>query len=103
MAYFKSTFALDLIAFLPQVLSGLDPFFGITKMLRLYYYELLHYPIEVLINLYHREKEEKYIYTIVYAFKTVCRILLLMHYLAVIWIYVGSEHFLDFEEGRLPW
>ena len=36
MAYFKSTFALDLIAFLPQILSALDPCFAITKMLRLY-------------------------------------------------------------------
>ena len=33
----------------------------------------------------------------------VLRILLLIHYLACLWIWVGSEAFIDYEEDRLPW
>ena len=34
---------------------------------------------------------------------TISRIGLLMHILAILWLYVGSEAFMDYEEGRLPW
>lgn len=34
---------------------------------------------------------------------TFCRIMLLLHYLAVAWLFVGSEYFNDYEPGYSPW
>ena len=40
---------------------------------------------------------------IVYACSTLCRIALLLHYLAVIWVWVGSASFIGYEDGYEPW
>ena len=29
--------------------------------------------------------------------------MILLHYLASLWLFIGSEYFMDFEEGHLPW
>ena len=29
--------------------------------------------------------------------------MVLLHYLACLWIYIGSASFIDFEEGYVPW
>ena len=55
------------------------------------------------IKLYARNRDERFRYVVIYAVKTVCRILLLLHFLAIGWIWIGSEAFRDFEEGYTPW
>ena len=40
---------------------------------------------------------------IVYAFSTFSKIIILLHYLGCLFIYIGSERFIDFEEGYVPW
>ena len=48
--YLKSTFMLDLIANLPQILSMMNPTITFLKNLRLYQISLLHYPVNLLIG-----------------------------------------------------
>lgn len=38
-----------------------------------------------------------------YAISTLCKIVIILHYLSFLWIYVGSETFLDYEDGFVPW
>ena len=33
----------------------------------------------------------------------ICQITVLLHFLSCLWIYVGSEAYLDHEEDYLPW
>ena len=99
--YIKSTMILDVFASLPQVASGLNNSFVFLKIIRIYQVWLLHYPLEVVVNILYREKRK--VFVIVYACSTLCRIVMLLHYLAVLWLWVGSEYFLDFEEGYPPW
>ena len=40
---------------------------------------------------------------VVYATQTICKIFLLLHYLAIVWVWIGSEDFLDYEKGYPPW
>ena len=63
----------------------------------------MDYPIEVFFNYYYSSRDKKFIFTVIYAFRTVCYIVLLMHYLAVLWIWIGSDRFENFEVGYLPW
>ena len=97
--YMKSTLILDVLATLPQVASGLKNTFVWLKIIRLYEVWLLHYPLEALVNMIYSQKAKRKIFVIVYACQTLCRIAMLLHYLAVVWLWVGSEYFLDFEEG----
>ena len=61
------------------------------KLLRLYQYWMLHYPLEVFVNFAYSHVDKKHRYVIVYACQTVSRIMLLLHYLAIVWIWIGSE------------
>lgn len=94
---------LDVTATLPQVASLLSYNAVILKVLRLYQLWLLHYPVELALNVYLSNRDKTYIYALVYAFATFCQIMILLHFLACFWIYLGSESFLDFEDGHEPW
>lgn len=65
--------------------------------------ELLHYPWEALINLIYMNSNERQKFVLIYASTTISRIMLLLHYLSFLWIWVGSETFIDYEPGYLPW
>lgn len=101
--YAKSTLILDVMSTLPQVASGLNNSFVWFKIIRLYQYDLLHYPLEALVNIFYSQKEKRKVFVIVYACQTLCQIAMLLHYLAVVWLWVGSDYFLDFEEDYQPW
>lgn len=101
--YIKSSFILDIVSSLPQLASGLDSRFVPFKILRLYQVWLLHFPLEILTNIIFRNKDQKQIFVVVYAWSTICQILMLLHYLAFMWIFVGSSHFIEHEPGFLPW
>ena len=101
--YIKSTLILDLLASLPQVASDLNNSFVPIKIVRIYQVGLLHYPLEVLVDVIYAQQEKRKIFVIVYALSTLCQIILLLHYLAVVWLWVGSESFLTYEEGFEPW
>ena len=95
--YMKTILILDAAATLPQAASGLNNNFLWFKIIRLYMYELLHYPFEAIVNATFSQKRK--VFVIVYACQTLCRIVMLLHYLAVVWLWIGSDYFLDFEEG----
>ena len=103
LLYIRTGFLPDLAATFPQILGGIDPSTAALKLLRIYQVDQLDYPIQVFFNLYYSDRDKKFIFTIVYAFRTVCLIILLMHYLAILWIWIGSESFTDYEKGYLPW
>ena len=101
--YVQSNLIMDLIPFLPSTLSGLNPKFLFLKIVRIYEVDMLHFAFaKILRRVYHMqsesEKNDKE-----YAFGTICKILVLLHYLSCIWIYVGGETYMDYEEGYLPW
>lgn len=99
----KSYFILDLCISVPQIASGLGSKFTYLKIIRLYNLELLHYPFMALINLLYRNKDKQQKFVLIYASTTVSRIILLLHYLSFLWIWVGSEAFIGYEEGYMPW
>ena len=55
--YIKSTLILDVISSLPQLASGLDNSFVPLKIIRLYQVWLLHYPLEVLVQLHYSKSD----------------------------------------------
>ena len=59
--------------------------------------------MQTLISIIYKDKDKRHNFVITYAASTVSRILMLLHYLAVIWIWLGSISFENYEEGRLPW
>ena len=63
----------------------------------------MHYPAEVFIELRYRNKDKRYVKALVYAMATFCQIQILLHYLACIWIFIGSDYFTDYEAGYTPW
>lgn len=73
------------------------------KILRIYNVWLLHYPFEALVNAYYSNSDERHRFIVTYACSTICRILLLLHFLAILWIWIGTEAFIDFEAGYTPW
>ena len=103
MAYFKSTLILDVIALLPQVVSGLNNRYVPFKLIRLYQISFLHYPFEVILFLFVPDRDKRQLYVSVYASQTICRIFMLLHYLAIVFIWIGSDQFIDYEEGYPPW
>ena len=101
--YAQSNLILDLISSLPQLLSGLDQNFLWFKIVRIYEVDMLHFALaKIMRKVYHfqsdSQKQDKE-----YAFGTISKILVLLHYLSCLWIYVGSKSFLEYEEGYLPW
>ena len=101
--YAQSNLILDLISSLPQLLSGLDSKFLWFKIVRIYEIDMLHFALaKIMRRIYHNqsdsEKNDKE-----YAYGTVSKILVLLHYLSCFWIYVGGETYLEFEDGHLPW
>ena len=104
VAYIKSTLIIDLIATLPQLTSGLGVKFIPFKILRLInYLWALHYPYEAFVHGFQSGKDRRHQFVLVYACSTLCRITLLLHYLAIVWVWIGSESFADYEQGYLPW
>ena len=104
VAYLKSSFIFDVISSLPQVASGLDEKFLPFKIFRIFnYIWALHYPFEAFVQFYYSGKGARHNFVVIYACQTLCRITILLHYLAILWVWVGSEHFSDFETGMLPW
>lgn len=103
VAYIKSNFLLDFVVSFFSCASGLDLRFVTLKFLRLYQVQLLHYPCEILVNCLYRERDTRQRYVITYASSTVCKVLMLLHYLAIVWLWIGSDSFLTYEAGYLPW
>ena len=103
LRYMKSTLIFDLTATLPQMASLMNQKFAFLKIIRLYQLWLLHYPVEVAVNIRLRKWDKIHIYAIVYAVATTCRILVLLHYLGCIWIYIGSSSFENYEVDHVPW
>ena len=101
--YVQSNLILDLISVLPQVLSGLDSKYLWFKIVRIYEIDMLHFALsKIMRRIYHiqsdSEKNDKE-----YAFGVISKILVILHCLSCLWIHVGSESYLDSEEGYLPW
>ena len=68
--YIKSTLILDSIALFPQLISGLNPNMVVLKIIRLYQFTVLYYPLEALVNILYSERDQRYIFTIIYACST---------------------------------
>jgi hypothetical protein len=73
------------------------------KIIRLYQVHLLHYPLEAIVTGIYSKRDKRKIFVVVYACQTLCRIVMLLHYLAVAWLWIGSEQFIGYEEGYDPW
>ena len=101
--YMRSTMILDVAATLPQIASLMKQKFAFLKIIRLYQIWLLHYPVEVAVNIHLRKWDKIHISAIVYAVATACQILVLLHYLGCLWIYIGSSSFEDYEVDHAPW
>ena len=104
IAYIKSTFVFDVIATLPQVASGLNQKFLPFKIVRLFnYLWALHYPFEALVQICYSDKDQRHNFVVTDAYRTLCRIVMLLHYLAIIWIWLGSPAFSGYEQDYEPW
>ena len=101
--YMKSYLLVDLVACLPQIASGLKVQFAPLKLIRIYQVQLLHFPLEGLVEIIYNKSDKRKKFVIVYACATFCRIAILLHFLAIVWVYIGSDHFIGFEEGLDPW
>ena len=73
------------------------------KIIRIYQIDFLHYPIETYLRMSYSELGKQFIYVYIYAISTLINIGLLLHYLAVFWIWIGSDRFIGYEEGLDPW
>ena len=101
-AYLKSTFILDFLAVFPQLASGLNLDFVPLKMIRYYQTHLIVYPVEVIMDLfcnYQKRKKSNIIIFIDYLLK----IFAMAHQLCCVWIYIGSDKFADYEDGKPSW
>ena len=104
VAYIKSTLFIDVIATLPQVASGLNQKFLSFKIVRLFnYLWALHYPFEALVQICYSDKDQRHNFVVTDAYRTLCRIVMLLHYLAIIWIWLGSPVFSGYEQDYEPW
>jgi len=72
-------------------------------MIRLYEINNLQYTMSQIMRWVFQFKSAAEKDDIEYAFSTLCKIVMILHYLSFLWIYVGSEAFLDYEDGALPW
>ena len=57
LRYMKSTMILDVVATLPQMASLMNQKFAFLKIIRLYQIWLLHYPIELALNIQLRKSD----------------------------------------------
>mmetsp|Transcript_28790 Transcript_28790/g.38390 ORF Transcript_28790/g.38390 Transcript_28790/m.38390 type:complete len:142 (+) Transcript_28790:938-1363(+) len=81
----------------------MDPDYALFKNVRIYQIWLLYYPAQWLINNCPSIKGEHHIHVLTYAISTFTKITVLLHYLGCLFIYIGSERFVDFEEDHVPW
>jgi len=77
--------------------------FAFLKVMRLIHISLLHKPLEFVFKIYFRDKDVRFIEALVGAFATFSWIMILLHFLGCMWIFIGSDYFIDFEEGAVPW
>ena len=67
---------------------------------------MLYFPLDWMIT---SMQDTKYLQgahhtsVLMFAFSTFTKIIVLMHYLGCVFIYIGSERFIDYEEGAIPW
>ena len=101
--YARSNMILDLISILPQILSGLNPKFTFLKLMRVYEIDMLHFALSKILRRRYPLKSDSEKNDIDYAIGTISKIFVILHCLSCLYIYVGSERFMDYEEGYLPW
>ena len=68
-------------------------------MLRLCHISLLRTIIELLIKRVYKKRDKNFALKLVNVFETLAYIMVLLQYLSCLWIFVGSEYFVDYEEG----
>ena len=101
--YIKGQFIFDILATLPQLLSFFSAKFVILKLLRLSHLSLVIMPFRSVVNTCFSNRGKLFNAALISAFQTCCYIVILLHYLGCLWIFIGSEYFLDFEKGATPW
>lgn len=101
--YLTSNFIIDLISSVPNMFSGLNPVFAPLKIFRVYEVHMLHFMFAELMRWAQQEKSKSEKSDSEFAMSVLCKVTMLLHYLAFLWIYVGGEAFYDYEPGYLPW
>ena len=101
--YIKGQFVWDILATVPQAASYLGQKFVFMKVFRLSQLSLVVYPIEIVFGIYFSKRDKKFITALQDAMRTFCYLMILMHYLACLWIFVGSKFFVDYEKDAVPW
>ena len=95
--YLQSKMIFDLIATVPNVFGGLDPKFAFLKISRIHDIEMLYYFFKIVIHLKTRADPKSVSDDQIYAISSFCIIIVILHYLSCLWLYIGSEAFLDYE------
>lgn len=72
-------------------------------MIRLYEIDMLQYTASQIMRWHFQLRSAAEKDDIEYAFSTLAKIVMILHYSSFLWIYVGSEAFLDYEDDFLPW
>lgn len=101
--YLTSNMAYDLIASVPNLFSGMDPYFTFLKIVRVYEVDQCHYTVESIMRSIRHKKSQSEKDDVTFAISVIAKIFILLHYLSCVWIYIGGPDFLDYEEGYLPW
>ena len=101
--YLQSSMIFDLISTVPNIFGGLHPRFAFLKIVRIHELEMLSYIFKLIVELHQHGQPKSVSDDLVYAVGSLCKITIILHYLSCLWIYVGSETFIDYEQGRLPW
>lgn len=73
------------------------------KIIRAYEIEMLDLIFEKMIRYFKDSKPKSEADDLDYASGAICKIIILLHYLSCMWIYAGSEVYLGYEEGHIPW
>lgn len=84
----------------------MDGNFAFFKCIRIYQSWLLYFPADwVLTSMQDMPwlKGAHHRAVLMFAFSTLSKIMVLIHWLGCTFIYVGSERFIDYEEGSVPW
>ena len=101
--YAQTNLILDLLSIVPVTFSGLNPDFTFFKIIRVYEIDILHFPFVILYRIIKRNAPESQKQVLALSVGTICKILILLHYLSCMWVYLGSAAYMDYEEGYLPW
>lgn len=101
--YIKSDFVFEFLAAFPQVFSYLDQQYAFMKLFRLYKLSLTVIPIPTATNLLFQERDKKFTQALSGGLKIFCYIMILIHYLGCLWVFIGSDYFVEFEAGAVPW